>query len=249
MQQKVGLYEMFMSLQREMRSKLETGRECFGHPTAKGDDSENGWLEWFADYLPKRYDVKRAFVLDSKGNTSDQIDVVVFDRQYSPFLLSRDSACYIPAESVYAVLEVKQSMDRENIAYAREKAKSVRSLHRTSAPIPHAGGIYKPKELTPILSGILTYDCSWSPPFGEPFERSLETTHIDDRLDLGCAICNGSFEARYGDEGLEHLEVTTQESALVFFFLKLTARLQELGTVAAIDLDSYLETISPDLDS
>lgn len=243
MQSKVELSEMFMSLQKEMRSKLETGRECFGHPTAKGDDSEHGWLEWFADYLPKRYDVKRAFVLDSRGNISDQIDVVIFDRQYSPFLLRRDSSCYVPAESVYAVLEVKQIMDKENIVYAREKAKSVRTLHRTSAPIPHAGGIYKPKELMPILSGILTYDCSWSPPFGEPFKHSLETTNIDDRLDLGCSICNGSFEARYNAEGLEHLEVATQEKALVFFFLKLTARLQELGTVAAIDLDSYLETI------
>lgn len=226
-----------------MRSKLETGRECFGHPTAKGDDSEHGWLEWFADYLPKRYDVKRAFVLDSRGNISEQIDVVIFDRQYSPFLLHRDSACFVPAESVYAVLEVKQSMDKENVAYAREKARSVRSLHRTSARIPHAGGVYEPKKPTPILSGILTYDCSWSPSFGEPFRQSLETNDVDERLDLGCSICNGSFEARYGGKGLEHLEVTVQEKALVFFFLKLTARLQELGTVAAIDLNSYLNAI------
>jgi hypothetical protein len=144
---------------------------------------------------------------------------------------------------VYAALEVKQNMDKENITYAKEKAKSVRSLYRTSAPIPHAGGVYKPKELTPILSGILTYNCSWSPPFGEPFKQSLETADFDERLDLGCSICNGSFEARYGVEGLMHLELAAQEKALVYFFLKLTARLQELGTVAAIDMNSYLEAI------
>jgi len=34
----------------------------------------------------------------------------------------------------------------------------VRRLHRTSLPIPHAGGTYQPKALTPILGGILTFD-------------------------------------------------------------------------------------------
>ena len=28
----------------------------------------------------------RAFVIDSRGECSDQIDIIIYDRQYSPFL-------------------------------------------------------------------------------------------------------------------------------------------------------------------
>ena len=93
------------------------------------------------DHLPHRYQADRAFVIDSHGECSEQIDVVIYDRQYSPFLYNQANQRYIPAESVYAVLEVKQDLSREHRLYAGGKAASVRRLHRTSAPIPYAEGI------------------------------------------------------------------------------------------------------------
>jgi hypothetical protein len=39
-------------------------------------------------------------VVDSEGNVSDAIDIVVFDRHFSPFLFRQEGVCYIPAESV-----------------------------------------------------------------------------------------------------------------------------------------------------
>ncbi len=227
-----------------MKAKLKTGRECVSHPGAKGDDSEIQWLEWFTAYLPKRYEARKAFVLDSKGNLSDQIDIVIFDRQYSPFLLHRDSAYYVPAESVYAVLEIKQSLNKDHMDYTNKKIKSVRSLYRTSARIPHAGGVYEPKKLMPILSGILTYDCDWSPSFGEPFKEALACIDEMGRIDVGCSICNGSFSARYGIDGSITVDIAEQGRALIFFFLELLSRLQDLGTVVAIDLREYMKVLS-----
>ena len=62
-------------------------------------------------YLPKRYQAAKAHVVDSLGNFSQQIDVVVFDRQYSPFIFTYENETIIPAESVYAVFEAKQTAD------------------------------------------------------------------------------------------------------------------------------------------
>jgi hypothetical protein len=56
------------------------------HPVAKGDASEKVWLTLLQNYLPQRYQAATAYVVDSVGKFSDQIDVVVFDRQYSPFI-------------------------------------------------------------------------------------------------------------------------------------------------------------------
>lgn len=56
-------------------------------------------------HLPHRYQADKAFVIDSNGESSDQIDVVVYDRQYTPLLYNHDGQMFVPAESVYAIFE------------------------------------------------------------------------------------------------------------------------------------------------
>ena len=101
----------------------------------------------FNDHLPIRYRTEKSFVVDSKGRLSDQIDAVIFDGQYSPLVLNHAGLLYVPAESVYAVFEVKQTLSKAHVEYAGDKARSVRRLERTSVPIHHAGGVY-PLELS-----------------------------------------------------------------------------------------------------
>lgn len=172
---KIDIKSLFLSLQEQMTTKLSTNREMILHPGTKGDASELNWIKWFEDYLPKRYNVNKAFVIDCEGNISEQIDVVIYDRQYSPFIFNQDSVFYIPAESVYAIFEVKQELNKQYIEYAGEKAASVRRLKRTSAVIPHAGGQYSPKVPFTIIAGILTLSSSWNPPLGESLEESLQS--------------------------------------------------------------------------
>lgn len=108
----INLHNLFLGLQDQMTSRLLTNREHITHPGTKGDASELCWLEMLKNYLPQRYRAEKAFVLDSEGKLSDQIDIVIFDRQYSPFLFNQDDALYVPAESVYATIEVKQDIDK-----------------------------------------------------------------------------------------------------------------------------------------
>ena len=86
---KIKLHDIFLRLQTQMIEKLTTNKEIIQHPTAQGDGTELCWLEMLQKYLPQRYKAKKAFVLDSMGNISEQIDIVIFDRQYS-FALSYD---------------------------------------------------------------------------------------------------------------------------------------------------------------
>ena len=158
-----SLSRLLAGLHDDIQQKLETVRKTFGHPGTKGDASEKVWLDLLKTYLPKRYQAETAHVVDSKGEFSDQIDVVVFDRQYSPFIFHYEGQTIIPAESVYAVFEAKQAINGTQVEYAQKKAASVRRLHRTSLPIPHAGGVYPPRPLIPILGGILTFESDWNP--------------------------------------------------------------------------------------
>jgi len=238
----MSLKVLYSDLLKEMKSSLLVGRHNIRHAPTKGDVTEQKWKEWLENYLPRRYRVEKAFIIDINGTLSDQIDLVIFDGQYSPLLLKHQGALYVPAESVYAVLEVKQKIGLTEIKYAGQKAASARILERTSAPIPYAAGIYPPKTPGYILSGVLGTESGWSPPFGSTFEKNLKILKKEERLDFGCIIDSGAFEASYSDNDLKLFE-SYKTSALIFFLFTLLKRLSELGTVSAIDITRYMHVL------
>lgn len=235
----VKLKDVFGGLQEGLAATLSANRKIILHPGAKGDASELHWLKMFERYLPARYRASKAFVMDVDGRLSEQIDIVIFDQQYSPFLLHDDGARYIPAESVYGVFEIKQDLSIEQLSYAAGKIASVRTLRRTSAPIPHAGGVYKPKKPGHILGGILTLDSSWRPPLGRSFETALMRQKGASIIDMGCCVRHGSFV-----QNKRQLHRSGREESLLFFFLHLLKRLQSGGTVPALDFGQYLKSLS-----
>jgi hypothetical protein len=173
-----SLPQLLAGLHDEIQQQLSTARKSFGHPTTKGDASEGVWLELLDTYLPERYRAATAHVVDSDGNFSDHIDVVVFDRQYSPFIFSFKGRKVIPAEGVYAVFEAKQTLNAELVRYAQDKAGSVRNLRRTSLAIPYAGGTFAAKPLTPIVAGVLTFESDWTPRLVNRSRRYLPPEQI-----------------------------------------------------------------------
>ncbi len=237
---KIDLRNIFLGLQRQMIATLQAEREIVQHPGTKGAATELQWLAMLQNYLPKRYCADRAFVLDCDGSLSEQIDIVIYDRQYSPFLFNQDDARYVPAEAVYGVIEVKQELTPDHIAYAGRKAASVRALRRTSAPIAHAGGAFDPKQPSPILAGIVALESTWNPPFGEPFEAAIEKLGSSEKLQIGCALRHGGFRIDCAPGARRKIvETSSSDTALIFFFLKLMSSLQVMGTVAALDFDEY----------
>lgn len=238
----INLKTIFLSLQKQMIEKLSSGREIIFHPTAKGDVSELNWIKWLRLYLPKRYTVNKAFVIDSNNHFSQQLDLVIYDRQYSPFVFNQDSAIYVPAESVYAVFEVKQEINKDYMIYAGNKIKSVRKLNRTSAPIIHAGGkILNPKQPFRIIGGILTLTSRWLDTFGDNFINILKEYEEISQVDIGCVLEKGSFIVDYNND--ISVNKSTKEEALIYFFLNLLIQLHNLGTVPAMDISLYAKVL------
>lgn len=234
------LTEILDGLQARLEGELRGSRAAVAHPGARGESSEEDWLRVLNDHLPRRYQADRAFVIDSRGECSEQIDVVIYDRQYSPFLYNQANQRYIPAESVYGVLEVKQDLSREHVLYAGEKAASVRGLYRSSAPVPHVEGVARPRPLPRIVAGIVTYQNSWTPPLGGPLRDALAGLAAEQQLDVGCSLVHGAFEAGYPAPGGVALTVVEGPRSLVQFLIRLLKQLQALATAPAIDYDAYL---------
>jgi hypothetical protein len=234
------LQDAFHEQQKVLQAHLEYAKKTITHDGKCGDVTEKHFLKTLAAYLPNRYAVDSAIVIDCKGQTSDQMDVVIYDPQYTPCLLDQHDHKYIPAEAVYAVLEVKPEINAKYLVYAGKKAESVRRLHRTSIPIPHAGSVpYPAKVLFPITAGLIAADVSWKDGFGNSFKKQLSALKGERRLDCVVAVSTSSFDVFEAAP-----RVVGGRNALVFFLFRLLQKLQSLGTVPAIDWNAYASQLA-----
>ncbi len=226
--------EQVLALQIELSSKSIT------HSGIAGAINELHFIDFLRKYLPKRYEISSAIVIDSNGRTSDQIDVVIFDNQYTPTLLDQKSHRFVPAEAVYAILEVKPTINREYLTYAAQKAKSVRVLHRTSIPIQYADGEYPAKKPFNIVAGIVAPNISYKAGFSS---RAFQHLHASlgelERLDCGLALTLSAFDTYRGN--IAH---RSGNNCLAPFIFPLLGQLQNLGTVPAVDWNKYAGIIS-----
>ena len=234
------LSALLAELHDDIEKRLSAVRKLMGHPVAKGDGTESVWTELLTQYLPLRYQAARAFVVDSEGHFSQQIDVVVFDRQYSPFIFKFQGQTVIPAESVYAVFEAKQAINASEITYARDKIASVRALHRTSLPVPTVAGVTAPKPLPHIHGGLLTFESDWSPPLGESLRTTLQLETDGGRLDLGCVAAHGTFFLNSAGA----YEIRHGGRPATSFLFALIAKLQASATVPMIDIQAYAQWLA-----
>ena len=178
---------------------------------------------------------------------------------------------YIPAESVYAVFEVKQDV-KGYIEYAAQKVESVRKLKRTSIEMVASGRRTPARQLTKIIGGILTTSSSYRG--NDTVRQQLKKLKGYQTLDLGCMCDRGSFyvdyketfpadidptkdvkenlikyiEQVYESREVNEIKFSNKDVSLFTFFLQLVSYLKFIGTVPAIDINAYLKAINAEID-
>ena len=243
----IELSKLYGNMQGELKKSLELGANAVRHSGTKGDNTEANWIQWFREHLPNRYKIDKGIIIDYTGKQSEQIDLIIYDAQYSYLVFHQNNTLVIPAESVYAVFEIKQRLNKRYIEEAQRKAKSVRILERTSAQITHVNGVSQPKKLHEILAGILTTKSDWK----NTVERVMENIKKEDkedrykRLDFICSISNTTFvieNAIFVEQKEEKTSISycnSEEQSLVYLLLNLLRKLRDIGTVPAIDFEKY----------
>jgi len=86
--------------------------------------------------LPKSIGVGSGCLIDSFGNTSKQMDIVLFEKDLCPVFCINESTetTYYPCEGVVAVGEVKSKLNSKELEDIFKKAQSVKKLKRYSEP-------------------------------------------------------------------------------------------------------------------
>jgi hypothetical protein len=229
------LRERLISVERQFRDELMLTQQSITHDPTLGDAVEDAWIGLLRKYLPNRYCVAKAFAIDHQGSTTDQLDCLVYDAHFTPALFGKDRHLYVPAEAVYATFEIKQRVNAQHLQAAAKKAKSLRRLQRTSAPIPWANGMNPPKKPFSILAGLLAMECEWQDCFGRSFRKQFARWTNTEELDLVLTARSG-FCDRFGPTPLT---IASGEGTLIRALFRFLEALRKRATVAAIEWDRY----------
>ena len=107
-------------------------------PGQVGSAREVPTREKLEQLLPRGIAVGSGFVIDSFGNTSCQMDIVMYEKDICPvFSINRDpETTYYPCEGVIAVGEIKTNISTEDLEDIFNKSASAKKLQRYTRQSP-----------------------------------------------------------------------------------------------------------------
>lgn len=78
------------------------------HGSTIGGFREDIWKELFVQMVPKKFVVEQSvFIMDSKGRVSPEVDLVILDEIYTPYIFRKGRLKFIPIEAVAVAVECK----------------------------------------------------------------------------------------------------------------------------------------------
>lgn len=80
------------------------------HYPTEGSYRESIWKSLFEMIIPRKYCIEQGvFIIDSYGHKSKEVDLVVFDEMYTPYIFNYGKIKFIPIEAVAAVVQCKSN--------------------------------------------------------------------------------------------------------------------------------------------
>ena len=100
------------------------------HRGSKGTVRENIVNQVIRPFLPACYGMSGGEAFDNEGNTSRQLDLVVYDAVFSYVIPYIDGFMQFPCESIYGNIEIKSYLNSEEFENAIKNIASMKSLKR-----------------------------------------------------------------------------------------------------------------------
>lgn len=128
-----NIRENYQSLEGMISKQLFMGNELHGPTT--GSFREEIWAGLFGQILPKKFVIEQsAFIIDSEEGISKEIDLVIMDEMYTPYIFRYGKLKFIPIEAVAAVVECKsQSINERSVKEWGAEIKKLRTAKESVA--------------------------------------------------------------------------------------------------------------------
>lgn len=250
--------EIFDEVAKHMRADVEKARMALQHPGLKGGSFEEIFRLFLREYFPKSLDISTGILVDSNGNASRQVDVIISDAAKTPVLYKSGDVRVIPVECAYAVIEIKAFLDSGELDKIFENMLSVRRLEK-KAYYPPGGVIVNYEKLYgrqwsiwPLNYFVFAFDSIALMNLG----NLIHTAHINrslpewSRIDTVCVLDKGVIHNALADGTIDalpepnsRLNVCETDRALLLFYALISHYLNQ-ARLPSFRFANYLGQLS-----
>lgn len=198
----------------------------FEHNLSKGEHREKPIQTFFRDLLPNKFSVTSGEIIDYKGNTSPQSDVIIF-RNSDGIPLFQTEPTIIQVESVMSIIEVKSKITAAEYKDCLIKTEKINRLKPFGKTIQQSERGRKPGSSdTRIFTSIFAYSSDMKGSLKDEYKRYLNKANelnispllIDRIYILNKGIINPTDNI-YSEENLD-------KRAFLYFYSNLLQFLQ-----------------------
>jgi hypothetical protein len=100
----------------------------FANSGIKGDERAAALIKFFKQRIPDVFEITKGEVIDCFDNRTGQLDIIVYDKLASSPISQQEENSIIPCESVYAIIEVKSVLNKEEIKKCLRASELIRNL-------------------------------------------------------------------------------------------------------------------------
>ena len=157
------LQSIFTGLSKKLSAEFDFLSSQFSHSPSKGSAREFILMELLRRHLPQKLAVGSGLIVSSDGQSSKQIDIVIYDALNTPIMYMADELQIFPIECVYAVIEVKSHLNSTELRKSVENIRSVKRMPKVAYvindnPIKKTANLYG-EELDhfPVIGLVFAY--------------------------------------------------------------------------------------------
>ncbi len=200
--------------------------------------------------IPSKYSITNGFIIDSDNNISDEMDIIIYDKNYVPPFFD-ETYTVVPIESVIAVIQVKTTLNCNTL---KDSINNLNSIDRLNAKIggkiiSATGDLIKERRyILPykiIVSSKTDYDKN------HDFSKSMDSVDIlyivekdkplmiKHRGSIEAVVCEDK-EKLINSQSKYKLEVLNG-SKLTFFALNLLEKMKLINNSIIINYEEYIK--------
>ena len=102
--------------------------EGMEHHLTQGEFKELFLSELLENFITSQISIGSGIIVDSKGNQSNQTDIILYDNRILPPILSFEKQGIFPIEGVLGTIEVKTNLTEKEIINAEKNARNLDGL-------------------------------------------------------------------------------------------------------------------------
>ena len=104
----IKIVENYENLEKSIVNQLKLSVPA--HNSTTGTYREEVWRSLFEQIIPKKFVIEQGvFIIDSYGSISKEVDLVIYDESYTPYIFNYGAIKFIPIEAVTAVIQCKST--------------------------------------------------------------------------------------------------------------------------------------------